>query len=163
MEEKKEDASEHPLLRDGSKSEENVEEEQSRHGFKAKVESLANCMFGSCGEVVSIFTGGQVRNRENRDTQSKNGPPPPPPLSIADELRKLAAQEGRVWGSGPRAEDIPRFLGEGAVNSFDDDNISQISQHTLEDLMSSGDPVAHRRMLQQQHQQLLQHQHPNQS
>lgn len=159
VEEKKEDVSEHPFLTaegQHSNSEENVEEEQQR-SFQAQVESFANCLMCSCGDVTSIFTGGQRHNREKQANRANDGPPPPPPLSIADELRKLAAQEGRIWG-GPRAEDIPRFLGEEAVNSFDDDNISQISQHTLEELMRSGDPVAHRRMLQQQHQQLLQQQ-----
>lgn len=162
VEEKKEDASEHPLLQHDqrSKSEEDLEEEQ-KSCFQAQVESYAQCMFGSCGEVASIFTGRKRSNRENHDNRANDGPPPPPPLSIADELRKLAAKDGRIWG-GPRAEDIPRFLGEEAVNSFDDDNISQISQHTLEELMRSGDPVAHRRMLQQQHQQLLQQQQQQQ-
>lgn len=156
VEEKKEDTSEHPLYRSDQqpKSEEYVEEER-KSSFKAQMEQLANCMFGACGEVASIFSGGQLSNREKHHNKVNDEPPPPPPLSIADELRKLAAQEGRIWG-GPRAEDIPRFLGEEAVNSFDDDNISQISQHTLEELMRSGDPVVHRRILQ--HQQLIQQQ-----
>ena len=161
VEEKKEDASEHPLLQHDQRSK-SEEEEDQRSGFQAQVESYAQCMFGSCGEVAAIFTGRRREQHDNRAQNNNNdGPPPPPPLSIADELRKLAAQDGRIWG-GPRAEDIPRFLGEEAVNSFDDDNISQISQHTLEELMRSGDPVAHRRMLQQQHQQLLQQQQQQQ-
>ncbi|GAX20180.1 hypothetical protein FisN_12Hh025 [Fistulifera solaris] len=160
VEEKKEDATEQPLLQHNqqSKSDEKDEEEQ-KSGLQAQMESYAQCIFGSCGEVASIFTG---RRRNNRDIHDNNdGPPPPPPLSIADELRRLAAQNGQIWG-GPRAQDIPRFLGEEAVHSFDDDNISQISQHTLEELMRNGDPVAHRRMLQQQHQQMTQQQQQEQ-
>ena len=37
-----------------------------------------------------------------------------------------------------RRADIPRFLGEEAVYSFDDDNISAISQHTLEEMTRHG-------------------------
>jgi hypothetical protein len=66
---------------------------------------------------------------------------PPQPLSIAEELRQIAIAEGRdpfAVPLQPRSADIPRFLGEDAVHSIDDDNISAISQHTLEDMARRG-------------------------
>mmetsp|Transcript_18895 Transcript_18895/g.39147 ORF Transcript_18895/g.39147 Transcript_18895/m.39147 type:complete len:324 (-) Transcript_18895:271-1242(-) len=60
-------------------------------------------------------------------------PPEPPPLSIADELRQLAAKAGMPMMAPPRGN-VPKFLGEDAIDSFEDDNISAISQHTLEEM-----------------------------
>ena len=67
---------------------------------------------------------------------------PAPPLSIAEELRLLSAQQQEQNNKNqqshadyaPRAAGIPKFLGEDAVYSFDDDNISAISQQTLEEM-----------------------------
>jgi hypothetical protein len=75
-----------------------------------------------------------------------------PALSIADELRQLAIAEGRNPNAhpvpqAPRSSDIPKFLGEDAVHSIDDDNISAISQHTLEDMARRG----YNAVQQQQH------------
>lgn len=71
------------------------------------------------------------------------------PLSIAEELRQLAIAEGQNPNAPlhqpqqPRSTDIPRFLGEDAVHSIDDDNISAISQHTLEEMTRRGQHVHH--------------------
>lgn len=70
--------------------------------------------------------------------------PPAPALSIADELKRLAAQQPR---QPRRAADIPRFLGEDAVYSFEDDNVSAISQHTLEEMARRGPKLTDPRLL----------------
>ena len=59
---------------------------------------------------------------------------PAPALSIAEELRQLALQQQapQIHPEFAAPRDIPKFLGEEA--GFDDDNISAISQHTLEEM-----------------------------
>ena len=152
-EKKEEDAAEgtdQPISPRKSQSQENDEQER-RHGFQAQVQNLASVVFGSCGtaiEAASMFVQGQACDQWQKDEPANNSPNgiprkhEPPPLSIADELRKLAAMEGRpfppVPPSGPRAADIPKYLGEDAVRSFEDDNISAISQHTLEEMAKNG-------------------------
>jgi len=117
--------------------------DEQKDGFQAQMEGLARSLIGSCGQVLSCLvpTGD---NQCKGWVDGAGGPhtpprvPQPAPLSIADELRKLATKEGRVFGGGMRRADIPRFLGEEAVYSFDDDNISAISQHTLEEMARHG-------------------------
>lgn len=119
----------------------------------ARIEGFARSIIGSCGQALSCFAptgdGGNCRGwvDDADPLHDRPMPPPPAPLSIADELRKLATKEGRVFGGGMRRADIPRFLGEEAVYSFDDDNISAISQHTLEEMARHGIryPVVRRR------------------
>ena len=102
--------------------------------FAAWIESFFSNILGSCGNAwMYMQESCGVQNQ-----QSNMPRPTKPPLSITDELRKLAAKEGRVFGGGMRRADIPRFLGEEAVYSFEDDNISAISQNTLEELTKHG-------------------------
>jgi len=112
-------------------------------GFRAQLEEFSRFFFGSCGNLLeSAFfytrdktcrwneTGGKTNIGNNNKEEIVQ------PLSIADELKRLAAQEGPIVR--PRAADIPRFLGEDAVYSFEDDNVSAISQHTLEEMARKG-------------------------
>ena len=168
VEEKKEDddvveQAAPPLTPRISKSEENAEEERE-HGFQAQLEKIVRAIFGTCGsalEAASIFVQRQTCEQWNSATGNGNrAQHEKPPLSIAEELRKLAKKEGRPFPeppvTGPRAADIPKFLGEDAVHSFEDDNISAISQHTLEEMVSHNGvlhPASQRIMQQQQQQQ----------
>lgn len=122
---------------------ENEAYDEQTDGFQAQVQNFAKTVLGSCGNALSFLGwpgthsdhnagGGGAANHNNNRAAAK------PPLSITDELRKLAAKEGRVFGGGMRRADIPRFLGEEAVYSFEDDNISAISQHTLEEMTRHG-------------------------
>jgi hypothetical protein len=116
------------------------DDEQS--GFSASIESIAKAILGHCGQAVeaaSYMVQGNCRwppgnQSPTRDQAAK------PALSIADELKKLALKEGRPYPAPPicyeRTADIPKFLGEEAVYSFEDDNISAISQHTLEEMVA---------------------------
>ena len=123
-----------PLQQPLAAEPEEPETREDECSFHRQVEEFTKTVLGSCGALF----GWSILNA--------NHPPPAPPqshhgpiqLSIADELRKLAAKEGRVFGGGMRRADIPRFLGEEAVYSFDDDNISAISQHTLEEMTRHG-------------------------
>jgi len=120
--------------------------DEQKDGFQAQVENLAKSVLGSCGQVLSCLVPTGDNNQcswpPRKGTNPRNAAPPqvpiPAPLSIAEDLRKLATKEGRVFGGGMRRADIPRFLGEEAVYSFDDDNISAISQHTLEEMARHG-------------------------
>ena len=127
--------------------------DEPKDDLHARIEGFARSIIGSCGHALSCLAptgdGGHCRSW-GADADQLHGPPrapPPAPLSIADEMRKLATKEGRVFGGGMRRADIPRFLGEEAVYSFDDDNISAISQHTLEEMTRHGIryPVVRRR------------------
>lgn len=122
-----------------------VPSEATNAGFQDHIEKFAKSIIESCGSAVSFLLrggeegcqwpgGGGDPNRIRR----RSAAPANPPLSITEELRKLAEAEGRVFGGGMRRADIPRFLGEEAVYSFDDDNISAISQHTLEEMTKHG-------------------------
>lgn len=116
--------------------------DEQKDGFQAKVESFAKSLC-SCGQALSCLEpSGEVvdpcRWPGNTNPQAPPRVAQPAPLSIADELHKLATKEGRVFGGGMRRADIPRFLGEEAVYSWDDDNISAISQHTLEEMARHG-------------------------
>jgi hypothetical protein len=115
--------------------------DDAQSGFGASVESFAKAIFGTCGQAVeaaSYMAQGQCRWPGNQSPTRDKGAKPA--LSIADELRKLAQKEGRPFPTPPvsyeRTADIPKFLGEDAVYSFEDDNISAISQHTLEEMVS---------------------------
>jgi hypothetical protein len=117
----------------------NREDDDAQSGFGASVESIAKALFGACGQAVeatSYLVQGQCRwPSPQQDKGAK------PALSIADELKKLALKEGRPYPAAPvadneRTKDIPKFLGEDAVYSFEDDNISAISQHTLEEMVA---------------------------
>jgi len=115
--------------------------DEQKDGFQAQVEGLAKSIFGSCGQALSCLVPSGVDHCKGGWQEPDLGPPripQPAPLSIAEDLRKLATKEGRVFGGGMRRADIPRFLGEEAVYSFDDDNISAISQHTLEEMARHG-------------------------
>jgi hypothetical protein len=105
--------------------------EETEGCFQAQVENFATTVLGSCGNALS-FLGWPGTSTQHR------GAVPRAPLSITDELRKLAAKEGRVFGGGMRRADIPRFLGEEGVYSFEDDNISAISQNTIEEMAKHG-------------------------
>lgn len=116
------------------------EDDDAHSGFSASVESIAKAIFGGCGQAVeaaSYLVQGECRWPSK--TQDK-GAGAKPALSIAEELKKLAMKEGRPFPSAPisneRTKDIPKFLGEDAVYSFEDDNISAISQHTLEEMVA---------------------------
>jgi hypothetical protein len=123
------------------------EDDDAQSGFSASVESIAKAIFGGCGQAVeaaSYLVQGECRwpSRAQQDKGAK------PALSIAEELKKLALKEGRPFQPQPvsseRTKDIPKFLGEDAVYSFEDDNISAISQHTLEEMVSrNGVSVLH--------------------
>ena len=105
-------------------------------------------------------------------TQHYHVAPEPPPLSIADELRALAARTGipLMMPSQRSNRDIPQFLGEDQLD--DDDNISAISAHTLEEMVARSQgklalhPLSHKaqqkrlRQAQQQQQQSKQQQQP---
>ena len=126
--------------------------DEPKDGFQSQIEGFARSIIGSCGQALSCFvpTGDAQCRGWVDDADPLHAPPrapAPAPLSIADELRKLATKEGRIFGGGMRRADIPRFLGEEAVYSFDDDNISAISQHTLEEMTRHGIkyPVVRRR------------------
>ena len=126
-----------------------------RDGFQAHIQNVVRTIVESCESVVTFLVrGGEggcpwPGNTNNSGgvggvTSTNHRPMAAaavfnnPPLSITEELRQLAAAEGRVFGGGMRRADIPRFLGEEAVYSFDDDNISAISQHTLEEMTKHG-------------------------
>ena len=107
-------------------------------GFRAQLEEFSRLFLGSCGSVLEALSF-NLRDRGcrwNEEQVPQNKEPVRPALSIADELKRLAAQEGPVVRR--RAPDIPRFLGEDAVYSFEDDNVSAISQHTLEEMARKG-------------------------
>lgn len=108
-----------------------------------RLHSLARAVLCSCGQALSFLGDGCRWNTERGGPVGPGRPPESvhgarPHLSITNELRELAAKEGRVFGGGMRRADIPRFLGEDAVYSFEDDNISAISQNTLEELSKHG-------------------------
>jgi len=144
VEEKKEDTeqlSPKTLKRRSSSQESGEKEEEEETGFRALLESFAQSIFGSCGsaiEAASFFVQGQgCRWPVGRENPTRERPTRPP-LSIAEELKRLAMQEGEAVQRGYRAADIPKFLGEDAVYSFEDDNISAISQNTLEEMSRNG-------------------------
>lgn len=123
-------------------------------GHKGHFQNILKTIIDSCESIVTFFVrGGEVGcpwpgsggvgttgAAPAMDGSPRHRPAAvvQPPLSITEELRKLAQSEGRVFGGGMRRADIPRFLGEEAVYSFDDDNISAISQHTLEEMTRHG-------------------------
>ena len=110
-------------------------ESANEKGLRAQLEEF---ILGSCGSVVEgLGCRWNDNNFNNTTTQPiQKTEEARPALSIADELKKLAAQEVPVLR--PRAQDIPKFLGEDAVYSFEDDNVSAISQHTLEEMARKG-------------------------
>jgi hypothetical protein len=127
------------------------EDDDAQSGFSASVESIAKAIFGGCGQVVeaaSLLVQGECR-WPSRAQQGQKDKGAKPALSIAEDLKKLALKEGRPLFqpqpvSSERTKDIPKFLGEDAVYSFEDDNISAISQHTLEEMVSrNGVSVLH--------------------
>jgi hypothetical protein len=105
--------------------------EETEGCFQSQVQNFATTVLSSCGNALS-FLGWPGTSTQHR------GAVPRAPLSITEELRKLAAKEGRVFGGGMRRADIPRFLGEEGVYSFEDDNISAISQNTIEEMAKHG-------------------------
>ena len=110
-------------------------------GLRAQLEEISRIFFGSCGNLLESafhFTRDKsCRWNGNGKANLNHKEQVVQPLSIADELKRLAAQEGPVFRQ-PRAADIPRFLAEDAVDSFEDDNVSAISQHTLEEMARKG-------------------------
>jgi hypothetical protein len=129
-------------LRQRDSHDANNTSDEDEKGFPAMLEDMGKFFLGSCGNALEQASlscrwpgagagagNDAVQDGGKRDIVAQ-------PLSIAEELRKLAAFEGPVFQ--PRAADIPRFLGEDAVYSFDDDNVSAISQHTLEDMARKG-------------------------
>lgn len=117
--------------------------ERHDESISERLHSLAKSVLCSCGQALS-FVGDGCRWPAEKGPVVPGRPPESlhgagrPHLSITNELRALAAKEGRVFGGGMRRADIPRFLGEDAVYSFEDDNISAISQNTLEELSKHG-------------------------
>ena len=146
VEEKKDDSMDNNLsphvLRNGQSSSEDVElDDEQTHGFQAQWKKFADAVFGSCGsaiEAASYFVqqqGCRWPSQPPVDTPEMHRPP----LSIAEELRKLAQRDGRIFQApSTRPADIPKFLGEEAVYSFEDDNISALSHNTLEDMARHG-------------------------
>jgi hypothetical protein len=134
-------------LRNRSSRETSDQESEEERGFHAQMGAFIKAVFGSCGSVLeaATFFVQEHSCRWNNAPVSPTGASPrdaKPALSIVEELQKLAMAEGRDMSAPlPRGRvDIPRFLGEDAVYSFDDDNISAISQHTLEEIASKGIP-----------------------
>lgn len=140
-----------PIIPEGIPEEDQHDGPQSPNQSSAKkrkprnwleqAEDAAKFLLGSCGQAVeaaSLFVQGRDCQCPGAiDSPNKNSRQP---LSITEELRKLAMQEG-YWQQGlehERRADIPAFLGEDAVYSIDDDNISAISQNTLEDMARRG-------------------------
>jgi hypothetical protein len=153
------------LLPEHSESRSDEKDEQTT-GIQAQLQNLAKALLGGCGmaiEAVSFFVQdcrwpGHHNNNTTHNHHNTNDPlgvyarnlfqdhsipsrhhtpflqprPPPQPLSIAKELQKLATPRPNL-----RSTDIPKFLGEEAVYSFEDDNISCLSQHTLEEMANS--------------------------
>lgn len=123
---------------------ENDSYDEQKDGFQAQVKQFSKAVLGSCGYALSFLVPGdgcswlRPTTPQTALRTSPRNAPSKAPLSIADELRALAAKEGRVFGGGMRRTDIPRFLGEEAVYSFEDDNISAISQNTLEEMAKHG-------------------------
>lgn len=128
----------------------NSRNHHKQDGFQTHIQNFVRTIVASCESVVTFLVrGGEGGCPPVWPSSSHGGMMSPtnnhrpaavvhPPLSITEELRKLAESEGRVFGGGMRRADIPRFLGEEAVYSFDDDNISAISQHTLEEMTKHG-------------------------
>jgi hypothetical protein len=128
-----------------SATEQDEDFDEQRDGFQAQVENVAKALFGTCAHAWNFLVQGESCARwPRRSSWARQSTPrrqTRPPLSIAEELQKLAAKEGQPFftgGAGPRRADIPRFLGEEHVYSFEDDNISAISQHTLEEMARHG-------------------------
>lgn len=153
VEEKKEDfASENPLspksLRNKQSSAEQEEDEEQTHGFQAQWHAFTSTLFGTCGVAIEAASNFMQQQGCRWPLHMSSGNAPndggPPPLSIAEELRKLAMRDGRARPHGTRSADIPKFLGEEHVYSFEDDNISALSQNTLEE-MAKRNGTHHRR------------------
>ena len=115
------------------------DEDRGSKTLPQQIQQLANQVMVSCGAALSVVSDGCAKWPPNPPegpvAESQHGKVP---LSIADELRKLAVKEGRVFGGGMRHKDIPRFLAEDAVYLFEDDDVSAISQNTLEEMMRHG-------------------------
>ncbi|GKY90961.1 hypothetical protein MPSEU_000068900 [Mayamaea pseudoterrestris] len=129
--------------------------EREPRNFQEQLQHLARLVLGGCGtavDAISYFVqdcrwppptatndhgynmthspvGGDVLHQHHYART------PAPALSIAQELQKLAASATRP---SVRSTDIPKFLGEEAVYPFEDDNISCLSQHTLEEMALRG-------------------------
>jgi len=151
VEEKKEDNMEHEVLspdnRTAPQSTETFDEDDEQvHGIQAQLQRFAKTVFGSCGGVLEAATHFVQNQCVRNPPDPQQAPIQPmdyrPALSIAEELRLLAEKEGRPFPQPPRRGDIPKFLGEDAVYSFEDDNISAISQNTLEEMARNGQRAA---------------------
>lgn len=146
VEEKKEESEDSPKSLRNPQSSEILDDDddEQKHGFQARLQTFASSILGSCGsaiEAAACFVQHQTCKWPMQATAEHEfppGQPAKPPLSIADELRRLAAMEGRPFPVGTRRADIPKFLGEDAVYDWEDDNISAISQHTLEEMARHG-------------------------
>lgn len=129
----------HHSVQDRQPSEEEDEERETTKSLPQQIQQFARSLMVSCGLALSVMSDGCTKWPPNHQdpvpAESHHGKAP---LSIADELRKLAVKEGRVFGGGMRHKDIPRFLAEDAVYSFEDDDVSAISQNTLEEMMRHG-------------------------
>ena len=128
--------------------------EGGARNFQEQLQQIARSVLGGCGsamEAVTFFVqdcrwplhmppddqgymNGAHDPMQHRSQQHYTRTPAPP-LSIAQELQKLAAQTPKP---SVRSTDIPKFLGEEAVYPFEDDNISCLSQHTLEEMAIRG-------------------------
>lgn len=147
VEEKKEDDPLSPmnvLFNEKSDSRDKDFDEQ-KDGFHAQIKQFTRTILGGCNSALAFLVdqaegcAWQGGADDEIPPKLQRVAPVKPPLSIADELRELAAKEGREFGSGGvRRYDIPRFLGEEAVHDFDDDAVSEISQQTLEELAKHG-------------------------
>jgi hypothetical protein len=133
------------LLSNGTLEDNTDEEEQTQqqqHGFQAQLRAFVKTIFGSCGSAIETATfyvqqqcggGGGVHAQHHEQPNAVQRPL----ISIADELKQLAVTEGRPFHPALRSRDIPKFLGEHAVQDFEDDTISALSQHTLEEQIYS--------------------------
>jgi len=106
--------------------------EEKQHGFQAQVDSVATLIMGSCGAALDMVERQTCALRKSSEVttmpvaHSAIRAQQPQELSVMEDLKKLAVLEGN---SIPRATDIPKFLVEDAVHSFDaDDDVSALSQ-----------------------------------
>lgn len=128
----------------------NGSDDHDPQNFQEQLQRLGKVVMGGCGSAIEAVTffvqdcrwpvGGHRSNGPNHIHDALHqqhphyGRPAAPPLSIAQELQKLA----QLPRPSVRSTDIPKFLGEEAVYPFEDDNISCISAHTLEEMALRG-------------------------
>ena len=110
-----------------------IYEQEHEYDFEEQLQRSISDLFGLFGaaiEAVIVLAEGEAcccADEIGVGSRVKYGHETPP-LSIVEALRKTTRKREN------RAMDIPMFLGEDSVRSIDDDNISAISQETLEEM-----------------------------